>query len=280
VSATPPNIDAEERTRLEAERDFLLRSLDDLESERASGGIDDDSYRALHDDYTARAAATIRALRDGVDARAVAPPLPWTRRVLVVGLIIAFAIGAGVALAAALGARLPGQTSSGNTAPLTTNRSQKPQSPRQLLEAAIKRNPNDVASRFLLAKTLETDGDLAGELKQYDAIIRLQPTSVEAYAQSGRALVVAAGNAPANSATTLLGQAKARLDKAVALDPEYPDARYFRAVLRHDGLGDVRGAQSDAQRYLILAPNGQFADLARSLLAAIASELKTTTPTG
>ena len=278
MSATPPDLDAEERTRLESERDFLLRSLDDLESERASGGIDDESYRALHDDYTARAAATIRALRDGVDARAVAPPLPWTRRVLVVGLIIAFAIGAGVALAAALGARLPGQTSSGNTAPLTTGSTTTGQSRIQLLEAAVKHDPNDVASRFRLAQALETDGDLAGELKQYDAIIRLQPTSVEAYAQSGRALVVAAENAPANTAATLLDQAKARLDQAVALDAEYPDARYFRAVLRLD-MRDVSGAQGDLQRYLVLAPNGQFADQARTLLAQVTQALETTTTT-
>ena len=46
-----------DREALEAERDFLLRSLDDLEAERAAGNVDDDTYRTLHDDYTARAAA-------------------------------------------------------------------------------------------------------------------------------------------------------------------------------------------------------------------------------
>jgi tetratricopeptide (TPR) repeat protein len=278
VSARQPDLDAEECTRLQSERDFLLRSLDDLESERASGGIDDESYRALHDDYTARAAATIRALRDGVDARDVAAPLPWTRRVLVVGLIIAFAVGAGVALSAALGARLPGQTSSGNTGPVTTDSTSKAKSPRELLEAAIKRNPNDVASRFLLAKALETDGDLAGELGQYDAIIRIQPTSVEAYAQSGRALGAAAESAPASSVAELRVQAQTRLDKAVALDPEYADARFFRAVLRLDLL-DLNGAQGDLQRYLVLAPNGQFADTVRAALAQVTKALETTTTT-
>ena len=34
-----------DRDALEAERDFLLRSLDDLEAERAAGNIDDDTYR-------------------------------------------------------------------------------------------------------------------------------------------------------------------------------------------------------------------------------------------
>ncbi len=44
----------EARTAQEEERDFLLRSLDDLESERAAGNIDDETYQRLHDDYTAR----------------------------------------------------------------------------------------------------------------------------------------------------------------------------------------------------------------------------------
>src|SRR5690606_37957028 len=40
---------------LEEQRDFLLRSLDDLEREREAGDLDDDDYQALKDDYTARA---------------------------------------------------------------------------------------------------------------------------------------------------------------------------------------------------------------------------------
>ena len=41
-----------------------LRYELDLELEQANGGIDDESYTALHDDYTARLAATLRSLRD------------------------------------------------------------------------------------------------------------------------------------------------------------------------------------------------------------------------
>ena len=66
-------LDPERRRQLEEERDFLMRSLDDLELEHDSGGIDDESYAELHDDYTARAAAVIRTLRAGVD---VTPPKP------------------------------------------------------------------------------------------------------------------------------------------------------------------------------------------------------------
>src|ERR1700682_4779411 len=94
---------ADERAHLESEREFLLKSLDDLEAEHAAGNIDDESYQGLHDDYTARAAATIRALRDGVDARPAAAPLPRNRRILVGAGVVAFAVLAAVGLAAALG---------------------------------------------------------------------------------------------------------------------------------------------------------------------------------
>src|SRR6478752_10285834 len=118
--------DPERRRELEEERDFLMSSLDDLELEHESGGIDDESYAELHDDYTARAAAVIRTLRDGVDvtpARAPRSPARTRRRVVLVAGVVVFAVLAGVSLAYALGARLPGQTSSGNSAaaPTTTN---------------------------------------------------------------------------------------------------------------------------------------------------------------
>ena len=61
---------------LEAERDFLLRSLDDLDAERDAGNIDDATYQSLHDDYTARAASVIRSLDNRSlddDATGVAP---------------------------------------------------------------------------------------------------------------------------------------------------------------------------------------------------------------
>lgn len=45
------------------ERAFLLRSLRDLEEERAAGDIDDADYQALRSRYTARAAAVLRALQ-------------------------------------------------------------------------------------------------------------------------------------------------------------------------------------------------------------------------
>src|SRR5204863_5122706 len=95
-----------DRDALEAERDFLVRSIDDLDEERAAGNVDDGTYRELHDDYTARAAAVIRSLEAGI---AVTVPEPITastlRRALTAGGIVAFAIIAAILLSHAVGQR-------------------------------------------------------------------------------------------------------------------------------------------------------------------------------
>lgn len=47
---------------LEQERQFLLRSLADLDAELEAGDIEEDDYRTLSDDYTARAATVLKAI--------------------------------------------------------------------------------------------------------------------------------------------------------------------------------------------------------------------------
>ena len=285
---------ADERERLERERDFLLRSLDDLEREREKGAIDDESYARLHDDYTARAAATIRSLRDGVDERPVAAPTSTRRRVLTAVGITAFVVLVAVVLAAALTDRLPGQTSSGNTGsdPAASNGSTGSGNGitlaerRRRLERAVADNPDDVASRRLLARYLEASGDLAGALSQYDEVLVRTPQSAEAEAQGGRILYLtarAAVQSNPGAVDGLVQQAKARLDRAIEIDPTYPDARFFRAIVEANEFGDFAAAQNDLQRYLIAAPEGQFATQARELLAEVTAAIEgtplTTTPT-
>ena len=260
----------EERERLEAERDFLLRSLDDLENERAAGGIDEESFAALHDDYTARAAAAIRALRDGIDTRPAAPTVPWTRRVVAVGGIVVLAAGSGVALASAIGSRGPGETSSGNSA---QDASPSTGDARRQLENAVAADPTDISNRLLLARFLEEDNELAAALEQYDEVLRLEPANVQALAQSGRVLYLAAVAAP-EQARNLVDEARSRLDRAIELDPEFADARFFRAIILANEFQDFAGAQADLQQYLVLAPDGVFADQARTLLAEVTAALE------
>ncbi len=257
-------IDPEARDELERERDFLLKSLDDLETERAAGNIDDVSYTELHDDYTARAAAAIRALRDGVDARPVPPAVPWRRRGLVVAGIVAFAVLAAVTLAAALGARLPGQTSSGNQPSSAPARGER----QSRLEQAVRDKPGDVQAHLALARFLEESGNPASSLKEYDAAVKVAPDNADALANAGRLRFIVAGQVPSPDAQRqLVAGARDLLDRAVQADPNRADAHYYRAILLLDGYNEVDGAIGEFQRYLVLAPDGQFATQARNALA-------------
>jgi cytochrome c-type biogenesis protein CcmH/NrfG len=257
-------LDPEERQELEQQRDFLLKSLDDLEGERSAGNIDKESYTELHDDYTARAAATIRALRDGVDARPTTPPSSWRRRGLVVGGIVAFAVLAAVTLAAALGARLPGQTSSGNAPAASSNREQR----KSRLEAAVAANPNDVAARLALARFLEEAGDIVGSLKQLDEAVQVGPDNADALANAGRVRFIVAGQVPSPEAQRqLVTSARTLLDRAVQADPDHADSHFYRGVLLLEGFNERDAAVSEFQHYLVLAPDGPFATQARNALA-------------
>jgi cytochrome c-type biogenesis protein CcmH/NrfG len=275
-----PELPTEERERLENERDFLLRSLDDLELEHESGGIDDESYRELHDDYTARAAAAIRALRDGVDTRPEpAAPVPTKRRVAIVAGIVVFAVVAGVALAAALGARLPGQTPTGNSAAASDVATQKANQKLlrtriAALEAKANADPNDYQTRMDLALAYEQNGDLANALKQSDAAITIDPNRPEGHTNAARILyLVSEQIKDVNEKDSYIARAKAGFDTAITVGPDYADAYYFRAVLYAFSLRDFARSQIDLQNYIVKAPNGQWATQARTLLTQVTNAL-------
>ena len=275
-----PEAADESREQLERERDFLLRSLDDLERERDKGTIDDESYERLHADYTARAAAVIRALRDGVDARPKAPPISKRRRVLTIVGVAAFGVLAAVALAAALGARLPGDTSSGNSGgEAATSANLTVRERMERLQQRVEANPDDVASRLLLAQFLEASRNYAGALEQYDEVLARDPSNAVAEAQAGRILYITAEQAvkaAPGQVDALVQQSRARLDHAVSLDPMYADARFFRAIVLANEYGDFATAQSDLQRYIVLAPAGSFVNQARDLLAQVTNAIEGT----
>ena len=102
--------------------------------------------------------------------------MPWRRRGLVVAGVVAFAVLAAVSLAAALGARLPGQTSSGNAPQATPSSGER----KARLQAAADKSPNDPQPRLALARFLEETGDTVGSLKEYDKAVEIAPENPDA----------------------------------------------------------------------------------------------------
>src|SRR3954471_16689338 len=113
---TAPHLDPDELAALEEERSFLLRSLRDLEREHEAGDLDDDDYRALKDDYTARAAGVLHAIDEGRPLPVPAPPASRRRwRVVAVAVgVVVFGALTGELLARVAGERTPGGQVSGS----------------------------------------------------------------------------------------------------------------------------------------------------------------------
>ncbi len=191
----------DEIAELEGQRDFLLRSLDDLDAEQAAGDIDDIDFRTLRDDYIRRTANVARAIEAGrASMVAPAPRPPRLRRFAAISAVLVFAAVAGVLLARSAGFRSSTETATGDVRASTRT---------LLLEAG----------------ELAATGDLGKAIERYDAVLELQPSNAEALAYKAWYLYLGAAESENDEEVETL------LDAAVASAPDYPDPRVFRAVL-------------------------------------------------
>jgi tetratricopeptide (TPR) repeat protein len=226
------------------EREFLLRSLEDLEREHDAGDLDDADYAVLKDDYTARAAAALRA---GPETATTAPS-GRRRGLLALSGLVAFAILAGVLVAQAAGRRDAGDTATGT------------------VDQSLTEKLNEAGRCFR-----ERDADCAIEL--YDEVLAEQPTNAEALTYKGWATYVLRGET--EEALTLL------IDAATT-DRDYPDVHAFLAVLFFRS-GLVEQASNELDRLDALDPPpdvlAQIEGLREQVDAALAA-LATSTTTG
>lgn len=228
-------------TTLAEERDFLLRSLRDLEAERAAGDITEHDYQALKDDYTARAAAAIRALQHAeergtapggaalteteADWELAPPRLNWKAPVAIV-VVLALAALSGWAVASSAGDRTPGQSVTGS----------------------VPQSANPVQAKLAEAQQLIGQKKVLDAVKAYDEVLKLDPKQPEALAYRGWLLYLAGlGDQGLDSVT-----------QATQADASYPDAHFFRGQMLCELRHDDAGAAAEFQAYLTrFDPNQQ-----------------------
>lgn len=232
------------------EREFLLRSIRDLDAEHAAGDLDDLDYRALRDDYVARAAAAIRrgsavdepgpAAHRSKATNAAADPTtsvpsaatPSTvkpsrvastrgRRIAVAGLVVAAALGAGYLVAASTGERVDGAAATGSF-------------------------PEASTDRIARAQRLVRDGDILEAIKVYDGLLADDPENPVALAERGWLLSrIDAG---------LVDRGLQGIEKAIAVDPGYPEAHFYRGMILLQIKDDPAGAVTSFEAALDADP--------------------------
>ncbi len=265
----------EARAPLEEERDFLLRSIRDLDAEHAAGDMADGDYARLRDDYTARAARVLRALdgeevelpagpagpgragperagpdspaaperagveRAGVESPAGRPeapvrvevattagsPRPGGRRpprrrraraIVASVVVLLVGVGAGLAVAFSAGERAPGQSATGSIPSGATE------------------------DRVTKAQQLVGEGKILDAVKLYDDILRDDPQNPVALAQRGWLV--------SRVDPSLVDTGLASIDKAIAVDPGYAEAHFFKGMILWQAKADPAGGADEFQK--------------------------------
>lgn len=219
----PGRLDPDELAALEEQRDFLLRSLADLDREHAAGDLADDDYTTLRDDYTARAAEVLRAIERREQAFADARrPRSAGRTAVTVGIVVVIALVAGLSVAKFAGPRQAGDTATGG---ITAK-----QTPSQLAQTCI--------------RTVNTDPQAT--VTCYRKVLEKDPRNYVALTWLGWSLEIIARDLPAGGTTDeLRAAARSSVEKAIEINPDYSYARAFRAVLAYRA-----GEFAKAKQYL------------------------------
>lgn len=183
----------------------------------------------------------------GTDQPAARAARRWPRRVAIATAVALIAAGAGWAVAASSGTRLPGQE--------ITGKALGSQAEAQLLKEA-----SDAAGK----------GDVLGAVKDYQKILASNPTDPDAL--TGEGWVLAEVGEP-----SLLQQGLTLLAKAETSNPDYAPAHAYRglALLSED---DYSGAIPELQWYLAHNPDPSAVAQVRQALQQAQAAAKTQPP--
>lgn len=254
---------------LEDKRLNLLRTLRELDGDRAAGVISEDDYDMFREELEARTIAALRALRPGEQRAELAAALKESRvagasrgaavrsrSLTLPGVLVAIAIVAATVpfLFRAAGSRASGQLITGDMPSAA-----QPASLIAVFEQRVREHPEDIGARLNLAQQYLDSGDGRLATQQYLEVIKLDPMNAEANTKLGY-LVYVAG---------LPEQGLRAVNRALEVDPNYPDALYLKGVILLQGLNRRADAAAAFQSYLSLAPFGSHRSEVERVLKSI-----------
>ncbi len=160
------------------------------------------------------------------------PPVRWSRRLAIAGVVLLVALGAGWLVARSSGQRL------GDDDSVTAG------------------GPDDVAVVLAQARALIAADPVRAQ-SLYAQVLEERPDHPEALAYSGFLLFDASAGASEELRQTAVSAAREQLARAVEVDPQYADPHCFLAVIAADA-GELETAQLERDQCLALDPPAQL----------------------
>lgn len=245
---------------LEDRRLALLLSLKDLEAARASGALEAGAYERLRRETEARLVRILRVIQQQAQDRDSLPAGEPSAEATARGRVIPRWAGVAIVVGALLLGTIPSLVRSVRARPegsvFTGDFAGAPGDPLAFFEARGRESPGDVAARLDLAHRYLDAGRPGQAAPEYLAAIALDPDNAEAHAHLG--LILHMTGRPE-------GALKA-VERALASDPRYPEALFFKGVILLKGLNRPEEAAEALELYLQAAPFGSERQKATALL--------------
>ncbi|NBQ03902.1 MAG: hypothetical protein EBU22_01210 [Actinobacteria bacterium] len=239
--------------QLNEQRDFLLNSLRDLESELNHGDIDDQDFESLRKDYVSRAAAVIKQIENlnsesqSANTNLVPEKRNLTRTLVTVSLVVLVAVAAGWFVAQQSGQRLAGDSLAGSIEDSTAT----------ILSRAR-------ATNFV---------DPKAAIELYTQVLEVDPDNVEALTYRAWLLVLISRSAGDEVRQLAFASASSDLERAIGLDPNYADAHCFLGIARFRLGNDAMGAKEQLSICAEKNPPAEVKGFVDSIVAEVDAAL-------
>lgn len=251
------NTNVEQDDARNEEREFLLRSIADLDKEFAAGDVDEIDYQRLRDSYVARAAALLGSPKKQ-KPKVEAPKRKWQRTAGVLVIVAVVALGIGWAAFRNTGFRAPGDGLTGDARQDSSNLIVRAQGFTGQAQTALQQgDPQKAIELFERA------------IGSYNEALALSPNNVQAITYRSWVFHTIAVNSEPDIAARLDAESYAGLSEAIAIDPNYPDARVFRAILNRN-TGNFALARSD----LSVVDTNDIPPFMRSLVDSVRKDVQ------
>lgn len=261
---------ADAREPLLERKRTILHALRELAFEHGSGHIAADDYAELRARHEAEAAEILTELDRLGPAPASAMPAPeatatvprgWRHPAAVaVGavalLVFGIALGAGVVryTTPEPGPATPAPGSRPLAPPLGAGETAPSAVPGR---ASEKLSPEVLQGMLQAARGSLFEGRYAEAIAAYQAVLKRDPKNVDAMTHLG--LIVALGGHA--------DQALETLDRALALDPNYPPALLYKGQILLESKRDPKAAIASWEKFVAVVPPGEERDRVATLIA-------------